>query len=89
MTMNADKLSPALEQRLGLHATDPLRVHKSKQNHFTLSFTQDNLPNMAAAICAVGHAIANVGACKVDERLMVLSGKGTMYRLYLRIRPWK
>ena len=38
MTMNANRLSPALEQRLGLHATEPLRMYKLKQKHLHFVF---------------------------------------------------
>ena len=51
----ADKLRPLIEQRLELHAI--WRVDKSKQDHYTLRFTRDNISAMSAAMCLVVHVV--------------------------------
>ena len=70
MMDNADRLAPALMSRLNLHIDD--RVDSSKQGHFTLRFTRDNLAPMAAAMCLAGHVVGSVERCRLDERLLAL-----------------
>ncbi len=77
--MNADKLSPALEQRLGFHIDR--RVDKSKQDHFFLEFASNNTTEMAAAFCLFGHAVPDTEACTMEERLLVLPSKGTFHEI--------
>jgi len=67
---NADSLALALEPRLDLHIDD--RVDLSRQDHFTLRFTRDNLSSMAAAMCLVGHVVSHVDTYRLDERLLAL-----------------
>ena len=67
---NADLLASAMEPRLDLHIAE--RVHVTRRNHVTLTFTRDNLPAMAAAMCLSGHIVANIANYRLDERLLVL-----------------
>jgi hypothetical protein len=52
----ADYLCYSLEGRLSLHISGD-RVDRSKRNHWTLNFTTENLPAMAAAMCIFGHIV--------------------------------
>lgn len=45
-----------MEGRLSLRISGD-RVHRGKQNHWTLNFTRENLPSMAAALCVFGHIV--------------------------------
>jgi ribosomal protein L15 len=71
MMKNADALASALDLRIHLHIADPERVDSSRQNHWTLSFTRDNIPPMAAAMCLVGHIVRDLHTYDVSECLLV------------------
>ncbi|KAL7536826.1 LOW QUALITY PROTEIN: hypothetical protein ACHAXR_007426 [Thalassiosira sp. AJA248-18] len=70
MMLKANKLALALEPRLTLHISD--RVDPSRQNHWTLRFTHDNIPPMAAAMCLFGHVVDDIDMHRLDERLLNL-----------------
>ena len=44
-----------MQQRLDLHEIQ--RVDPSRHGHFTLRFTREKIPAMAAAMCLVGHIV--------------------------------
>ena len=67
---NADSLALALRQRLDLHVSE--RVDASRHNHWTLGFTLDNIPPMAAAMCLVGHIVGDINMYGIHERLLHL-----------------
>ena len=55
----ADSLAVSMAARLDLHIDD--RVDKtSRHSHWTLQFTRDNLPSMAAAMCLAGHIVDEI-----------------------------
>ena len=70
MMAKADQLALALEPRLDCHIAD--RVDACRQNHWTLQFTRDNIPPMAAAMCLVGHIVDNLETYGIDERVLHL-----------------
>lgn len=51
----ANQLASAMISRLNCFVAD--RVHSSRQNHWTLSYTRDNIPPIAAAACIFGHIV--------------------------------
>ena len=67
---NADLLALALETRLHLHIDE--RVEVSRQDHWTLRFTLDNIPPMAVAMCLAGHIGDEIQLYRIDERLLAL-----------------
>ena len=70
MMSNADNLALALKPRLNFHIDD--RVDPIKQNHWTLRFTRDNIPPMAAAMCFFGHIMDDISMHQLDEHLLDL-----------------
>ena len=66
----ADELVLALEQRLNCHIGD--RVHPSRQKHWTMDFTRDNLPPMSAAMCLVGHVVGDLDTYSIEDCLLRL-----------------
>ena len=76
---NADLLMSAMETRLDLHIDD--RVDISRRDHFTLRFTRDNIPAMAAAMCVAGHVVPTIGMYRLDERLLVLPMKEDVFQV--------
>ena len=67
---NADNLGSVLEQRFGCHIV--ARVDKSRYDHWTLQFTRDNIPPMAAAMCLFGHIVSGITMYSLDECLLNL-----------------
>lgn len=70
MMNTADKLAESMAARLAIHIDD--RVDSSRHNHWTLQFTRDNLPPMAAAMCLVGHIVDDIETYGIDECLLKL-----------------
>ena len=70
MMVQADNLALAMEQRLEYHIAE--RVDLSRHHHWTLNFTRDNLPTMAAAMCVVGHIVDDLDTYSLDECLLQL-----------------
>jgi hypothetical protein len=68
MMVQADNLALAMEQRY--HIAE--RVDLSRHHHWTLHFTRDNLPTMAAAMCVVGHIVEDLDTYSLDECLLQL-----------------
>ena len=66
----ADEFAVVLEQRLNCHIGD--RVDPSPQKHWTLDFTHDNVPPMAAAMCLAGHIVDNLETFSINEYLLCL-----------------
>ena len=66
----ADNLASLLVPRLAYHIAD--RVDQTRRKHWTLGFTRDNLPPVAAAMCLVGHIVDDIESYGMDERLLVL-----------------
>jgi len=67
---NADKLALSLAPRLEYHIAE--RVDCSRQKHWTLQFTRDNLAPMAAGMCLVGHIVSDLDTFDITECLMKL-----------------
>jgi len=63
------------------------RVDTTQQNHWTLRFTRDNLPPMAAAMCIVGHIVDNRGTYSLDECLLQLPITN-LFQIILGDRSW-
>ena len=70
LQQNADELAVALESRFNFHVES--KVDRRLQNHWTIRFTHDNKPAVTAAMCIVGHTVADVGKWWDDERLLAL-----------------
>ena len=64
----ADSLALSMAARLDLHIDD--RVDKSRHSHWTLQFTRDNLPPMAAAMCLAGHIVDEIETYDISECLL-------------------
>ena len=64
----ADSLALSMAARLDLHIDD--RVDKSRHSHWTLQFTRDNLPPMAAAMCLAGHIVDDIDTYDINECLL-------------------
>ena len=58
LQQNSDQLTIALESRFNFHVES--KVDKRRQNHWTIRFTRDNIPAVAAAMCIVGHIFDDV-----------------------------
>ena len=65
---NADSLALTLQPRLQLHIAE--RVKPALQNHWTLGFTRDNIPLMAAAMSLAGHVADDLDTYNIAECLL-------------------
>ena len=70
MMKEADTLYSAMRPRLNWHISK--RVDNSRQNHWTLQFTRDNLAPVAARICLAGHAVDDIDTYGMPEGLLKL-----------------
>ena len=59
-----------MQQRLDLHISDPLRVHKSRRHHYTLDLVRENIPAVAATMCLSDHIVDDLKYFKVDQCLL-------------------
>ena len=94
----ADSLAVSMAARLDLHIAGD-RVDSSRHNHWTLQFTRDNLPPMAAAMCLAGHIVDEIETYDISECLLkqptdeifqVASGNlGKLEGCYLHNEPKK
>jgi len=73
MMTKADSLALTLEQRLEYHIAE--RVHQTRQKHWTLQLSCNNLPHMAAAMCLVGHIVEDLATYSIGGCLLVLPMK--------------
>ena len=64
----ANQLASAMISRLNCFVAD--RVHSSRQNHWTLSYTRDNIPPIAAAACLFGHIVDELDTYGCHECLL-------------------
>ena len=67
---NANQLAIILESRFNFHVES--KVDTRRQDHWTIRFTRDNIPAVAAAMCVVGHIVDDVSKWRDDERLLNL-----------------
>jgi hypothetical protein len=65
LAATAYKLALLMKPRLDQHVAD--RVDESKHNHWTLRFTRDNIPPMAAAMCLLGHVVDDLEVFDISE----------------------
>lgn len=87
MLSKADALSAALDQRLDLHIAD--RVDKSRRTHWTLRFTKDNIPPMAAAMCIAGHVSDDLDTFGIEECLLKLPLSDIYELISGNLAKWK
>ena len=95
MIINVEDVQSAMETRFEFHIAE--RVHSSRQDHWTLKFTRDNLAPMAAAMCMFGHVVDYVKEYRLEECLLsspnmfeIISGSiGKLEGCYLWNNPRK
>lgn len=70
----ANSLADSMVQRLAFHIDD--RVDETKQDHWTLRFTRDNIAPIAAMLCLFGHIVDDVHLYGLDECLLEMPMSG-------------
>jgi len=69
----ADQLAKLFCTRLEEHISE--RVDVRRQNHWTLRFTRDNIPAMAALMCLAGHVVDDLDTYDLTDCLVQLPMK--------------